>query len=191
MTTRGAPLSFTNNTGSPDSPRPDKNDLTALEAEGRQIPLKFIVLAAGVLIFACMVGVQVIGVLYLIVFPPAPPLPEGVVEVSHMSSDYGVDEWLYTTSEPACRVVQFYINEGTQCRFVPDCDAPVVPEISANAGNATQSVTRCVGERQVSIFAMRWQVVISVNSNLRTEFRLQREVYWTGSVPPLQQPELP
>jgi hypothetical protein len=137
------------------------------------------------------VGVQLFGVLYPIVFPPAPPLPAGVVEVSHTSSDYGVDEWLYTTTEPACRIVQFYADHGAQCLFVPECDVAVGPGLSSDSQSAARNVNRCVAEEKVSIFAMRWQVVIGVGANMLTQFRLQREVYWTGSVPPYQQAELP
>jgi len=184
-------LSPTSNTGNPD-PLPEHEDtLEELDEESRPIPLKLLIFASAVVILACVIGVPVIGVFYTIVFPPAPTVPDGAVEISHTSTDYGVDDWLYITSQPACEVVEYFVDQGAQCRFAPNCDQPANPDSSPNAENANVSVARCIGEKQVSIFEMRWQVVVAVNENLRTEFRLQREVFWTGSAPPLQQPEAP
>jgi hypothetical protein len=188
---KGRRLSLINSSGRPDPSLEESEDVIPTEDEQRPFPLKWILLSLLILGGACIIGFQVIGVLYVIVFPPTPPVPDGAVEVSHVNSDYGVDQWVYLTTEPACDVLRFYLNEGVQCRLTPNCDVAPATGAAPNTENTSQVVARCAAEEQASIFAMRWQLIIAISPSLRTEFRLEREVFWTGAAPPLQQPELP
>jgi hypothetical protein len=149
------------------------------------------------LALAVFIATQVIGVLYAIVFPPAPPLPDKTTVISHKNIAYGVDDWEYGTDQDACRVVQFYAEKGGACRAAPFQCAPNPSPDDLTPGQNTegQHVARCVGQTQFSVFAMRWEAIIAANYQAqgKTHFRLTREVYWTGAVPPqpAQQGELP
>lgn len=152
----------------------------------RSVPWKVILPGAVALALALIIGTQVIGILYSMIAPPAPPLPEGVKLLKHTSSDYGVDDWLYGVSQPACEVVRFYQEHDTNCRIVADncsSDVSITPESSE-----PNHVAQCVGEKRFSIFAMRWDVVIAsgYQEDGVTHFRLSREIYWTGDIPPKQ-----
>jgi hypothetical protein len=166
---------------------------TAPEDEGRGVPWKVIVLGLIALVLAVVIGTQVIGVLFVILFPPAPPLPANVTLVSHTNTDYGVDEWLYTSSQNVCDVLIFYMENGGQCRIAPlQCgDNRTDDESLTGADSSGQHIARCVSETTASIFAMRWQVVIATGStpDVWAQFRLQREIFWSGQVPPM--PEQP
>jgi hypothetical protein len=163
--------------------------------EGRGVPWKIIVLGVIALVLAVVIGTQVIGVLFVILFPPAPPLPANVTLVSHSNADYGVDEWLYTSNQNVCDVLIFYMERGGQCRIAPlQCgDNRTDDETLTGVDSSGQHIARCVGETTTSIFAMRWQAVIATGSTpeTRAQFRLQREIFWSGQVPPMpEQPEL-
>lgn len=150
----------------------------------RTIPWQVILLGVGALALALVIGSQVIGVLYSIIAPPLPPLPDGVTLLEHTSAAYGVDEWLYGTEQSACDVVRFYQNNGADCRLSSGgCEGVSDGEA---APTEPQSVAQCEGEKRFSIFAMYWHVNIATGyqQNGRTHFRLAREVFWTGSVPP-------
>jgi hypothetical protein len=191
MIEKGRRLSLISSSGKPDPSLEEPDAVIPSEDEQRPFPLKWILLSLVILGGACIIGFQIIGVLYVIVFPPTPPVPDGAVEVSHVNTDYGVDQWVYLTTEPACDVLRFYLNEGVQCRLAPNCDVAPATGAAPNTENTSQVVARCAAEEQASIFAMRWQLIIAISPSLRTEFRLEREVFWTGAAPPLQQPELP
>lgn len=170
----------TNKPGSPssadDAARPGR----------RFLPWQVILLGGAALALAVLIGTQVIGVLYSILAPPSPPLPEGARLLSHTGFDYGVDDWLYGTDERACTVARFYQEQGGVCRVsVGDCEG----DSSMRLGPAPaepQNVARCVGEVYFSIFAMRWEVTIAsgYEKDGQTRFSLSREVFWTGSIPP-------
>jgi hypothetical protein len=139
---------------------------------------------------AVLIGTQVIGVLYSIIAPPLPPLPEGARQLNHSSADYGVDDWLYGTDENACTVAQFFQERGAVCRVtVGECEGDPATLLGP-APAEPQNVARCVGEVYFSIFAMRWEVTIAggYEKDGQTHFGLSREVFWTGSIPP--RPEL-
>jgi len=154
--------------------------------------VSILILGAVAVLLAVVIGSQVIGVLYAIFFPPVTPLPEQVTLVSHTSADYGVDDWLYSSTDPACDIVRFYQDNGAQCRVAPlyctgEGQASVVVP-----NERTQNVGRCEVTQTFSIFALRYEVIVATgsNSDQASQFRLNREIYWTGAVPPYNPPSL-
>lgn len=180
-----------NNTGSDSAG--DVDSVTSLP-ENRRVPTKIIVLGAFAVIFALVVGSQVIGILYAIFFPPATPIPDQSTVVSHSSKDYGVDDWLYTSKLSACDVMHFYEQKDGVCRVAPVwCSEDSTSQSTPAGANTTgQNVARCVGTQQFSIFALRWEVVIATGATAdqATQFRIGREIFWTGAVPPYTPPSL-
>jgi hypothetical protein len=88
------------------------------------------------------------------------------------------------------------MEKDGECRIAPlqcDADAPTDDTTFSSAGEPNQHIARCVGETKASIFAMRWQAIIATgpSSDVPTQFRLTREVYWIGQIPPLVQPDQP
>lgn len=161
----------TPNAGSPDP----------LNSRRGLLPLIFAGLAVALAIF---VGTQVIGVLYNIVFPPPPPRPDGVVELERVNEAHGVDTWQYATAQDACSVMRFYESEGGTCNYAPDrCEGGFVDLSTVVAGD---NVGQCEGTANFSIFALQWEAVIATgySDENPTRFRLSREVFWTGEVPP-------
>jgi len=151
-------------------------------------PLLLLVLAmlvAGSL----AIGFQAFGILYSIALPPAPPLPDDVIEVRHDNIDYGVDDWLYRSSSDACDIVAFYESQGGECRLVPNqC---VGDDGAVSYSRSSQQVATCIGEVEFSIFAYRWEANIATGyqqEDGQTQFNLLREVFWTGAVPPRLDP---
>ncbi|MBC8170697.1 MAG: hypothetical protein H7X77_03460 [Anaerolineae bacterium] len=145
------------------------------------LPLLLAIIAVGLAVF---VGAQVIGVLYSMVFPPAPPRPASLTELSHTSEAYGVDMWAYGTADDACVVARFFITSGGECVFAPTvCDAGFVNNSSMQPGS---NVAQCSGVTAFSIFAMRWEAIIAAGykDGNPTQFKLSREIFWTGEVPP-------
>src|SRR5689334_8478121 len=180
-----------NNTGS-DSPD-ESIESTALPAT-RRVPVPIIIFGLIAIVLAVVIGSQVIGVLYAIFFPPAAPVPDQVTLVSHTSKDYGTDDWLYTSNKlSACDVVHYYESKEGQCRIAPtwctDANSIQTPAGSSSVG---QNVARCVATQNFSIFALRWEVIIATGatSNESSQFRLNREIFWTGAVPPNNPPSL-
>ena len=180
-----------NNTGS-DSPV-EANEAAPLPTN-RRVPARIIVLGLIAIVFAVVIGSQVIGVLYAIFFPPAAPIPDQVTLVSHNSKDYGTDDWLYSSNKlSACDVVHYYESKEGQCRIAPtwctDTNSVQTPTGSSSVG---QNVARCVATQNFSIFALRWEVVIATGAtpNETSQFRLNREIFWTGAVPPNNPPSL-
>lgn len=179
-----------NNTGSDSSL--ETNEANSLP-EGRRVPTKIIVMGLIAIVFAVVIGSQVIGILYAIFFPPAPPIPDQVTLVSHSSKDYGVDDWFYTSNQQACDVLHYYESKEGQCRVAPiACGTSETPSAAKDVNGVGQNVARCIGTQNFSIFALRWEVVIATGaaSSNETEFRLNREIYWTGAVPPSNPPSL-
>jgi hypothetical protein len=192
---KASQLSHTTNPGNLDpQPENDTEQVTSAPHQ-RTVPWRIIVVGIVALLLAVFIGTQVLGVLYVIVFPPVPPLPGDVTLVSHANTDYGVDTWLYDSRQKPCDVLTYYMNSGGECRLTPsECgdtkDKSLVADDPSAAG---QNIARCVGVSNVSIFAMRWMAIIATgpSSDLPTEFRIEREVYWTGEVPPIPQQEQP
>lgn len=180
----------TNKTGSPD---PETEVETPAESDGaveRPVGWHWVIIGGVVIVVALYIAVQVISVLYAIAFPPGPPLPTDTALESHSSTDYGVDDWLYNSTVKApCEVINFYIAAGAECRLAPlFCGDTTDPnQISLSGVNTSgQNVGRCHGEIKFSIFAMSYDVVIANGDTpeVKTRFRLAREVFWSGSVPP-------
>lgn len=181
-----------NRPGSPDTP-PEQLDEAESRLGGRRPPLHIILLGVLALALAVFIATQVLGILYAIVLPPPPPLPDAVTVISHTNTAYGVDEWLYSTISAPCQVVIFYEEQGSTCRTAPGwcalTDQPQ-PDESVNFGGVyNQHVALCSGASKFSIFAMSWDVAISTGSgpDELTNFRIAREIYWTGGVPPRPQ----
>lgn len=155
----------------------------AVDRRGRGgwLPIVLAVLAVALAVF---IGSQVIGVLFAIVFPADAPLPENVVELEHESASYGVDEWYYSTATDACAIVRFYEANGGECRVAPGlCNSGFVEGGFLTEG---QNVAQCEGQVEFSLFAMEWYANIATGygEDQPTRFRLEREVFWGGQVPP-------
>lgn len=160
-------------------------------SEKRSVPLKLIVIGIANLVFALFVGTQVLGVLVAILFPPSPPVPDNLTQVSHTSVAYGVGEWLYETPVSACDIVRYYQDQQGTCSIAPLwCGDDRSSDQSFSGVNTTgQHVARCYGVIRFSLFAMQWQAIIATadNPEYQTEFRLVSEIFWTGDVPPIPQ----
>jgi hypothetical protein len=183
-------LSNTPINGSPESDAEFKSSTstevthTEIEQPAASRPGIGCVLAALLaVIFALYMGLQVIGVLFSIAAPPQPPLPEDARQVEYSSTAYGVDEWVYTTQQDACRVFEYYQDLSAECSLLSNLCRTETSDASASS---PLNVARCSGEVVFSIFAMRWNAVIATGYNAEepTHFRLSREVYWTGEIPP-------
>lgn len=166
----------------------DKSKNIQNETPTSRSPVLFVAII-GVLIISLIIGFQAFGILFSIVFPPSPPLPDDVIEVRHDNIDYGVDDWLYRTSMNACDVARYYEQQGGECRFTPHvCGGE---DESVTFGSATQQVAACSGEVSFNIFAYRWEANIATGYQFEdgeTQFNILREVFWTGSVPPRLDP---
>ena len=146
----------------------------------------FLIGLVSVLLVFLVIGFQAFGILYSIVFPPKPPLPQNVTEVRHTPVDHGVDEWLYQTSDDACDIAQYYEQAGGVCHFPSEsCNRQASDEIRFSTSG--EHVATCIGVEQFNIFAYRWEANIADSYQSEegsTKFTLIREVFWTGAVPP-------
>lgn len=131
---------------------------------------------------AFFVGVQVFGILFAILFPPMPPVLADANLVSSTNHDYGVDDWVYETDINACDVAAFYLEAGGTCRFPP----ATCSDITFVIPQTNQHIARCIGDMEFSLFAMRWRALIATGdqSGAPTIFRISREIFWTGEIPP-------
>jgi hypothetical protein len=190
---RGKLLSHMNRSGNPESL--PLEDAEVDQPEQRTVPWKIIILGVIALVLAVVIATQVLGVLYVIIFPPAPPLPGDLTLVSHTNVDYGVDEWLYLSSQNSCDVLIFYTANGGECRIAPMQCVETRTDDPNMTGESTfgQHIARCIGETKASIFAMRWQAIIATGPDAETptQFRLIREVFWSGQIPPLPNLQVP
>ncbi len=160
----------TANGGSPDD-----------QDERQGMPWGWLALGILALALAALIGPPVIGVLFALMVPPEPPVPEGARLLNYTSEAYGADTWTYDTDQDVCQLGQFFQQQGGQC--------PVLPSRCAADGTQSQSedyIAQCYGDIEFSIFALRWQFEIPVRTiqRQRTEFSLSREVFWTGDLPP-------
>jgi hypothetical protein len=156
------------------------------EATGFRLPLKLVIILIVALVLALIISTQIIGVFYSILFPPNPPLFGNVQLVSHRSPDYGVDTWHYTAAVNPCEVVSYYESNGSTCSLAPYWCTGSVEADRPSANLTNDYVAECIGTQYFSIFAMRWIVNIAAGNNPDSEaqFRLDREVFWSGVVPP-------
>jgi hypothetical protein len=142
-----------------------------------------ITLAALLVIVALWIGSQFIGVLYAMIFPPQPPRPGNITQLEHVNDAYGVDEWLYASSEDACEITRYYQQTGADCTASPGfCSSVIEGRTIPSRGT---NVAQCQGAISFSIFAMEWHANIAAGYEEETpsRLRLSREVYWTGTVP--------
>ena len=153
----------------------------------RPVPLRVLLLGIAALLFTIFVGAQVFPVLFAILFPPAAPLIENANLVSHQNQDYGVDEWVYTSDKAACEVVHYYQEKGGDCIISQACNPPSRDQNQSLPRSSSDETSRCTGQMKFSLFALRWEAIITpvVSPDYKTEFHLSREIFWTGSVPPL------
>lgn len=153
-----------------------------------RVPVGLLILGIIAVGLALVIGSQVIGVLYSIFFPPSPPLPKNVTEISHDNPTYGADDWLYNAVDKPCDVVAYYQSQGGNCRIAPLWCADEREADSTQSGHDSrhQNVARCTGNESFSIFSMHWQVTIATGDSEQfpTLFRLNREVYWGGGIAP-------
>lgn len=137
---------------------------------------------AGIIVaaLALLIGAQAVGVLYALAAPPDAPLPADVRQLSSQHEAHGVDSAIYSTRRPACEIVAFYREAGGQCTLEPGwCGAG-----DANtAEKYADPVAQCSGRTDFSIFAMRWQAVISAGyyGEEQTQLEVSRTVFWTGA----------
>lgn len=175
-----------------DTARADAADAEA-EAEvdtavGCRPPLWLILLAFGVVVLAVVIGLQVFGVLYGLLFPPDAPRPDDVVRLAHETIDTQVYEWRYETGLDPCALIAFYEAEGSTCSVVSGaCQAgryvPPLYEVDAFA--------HCEGVQTFSVFALRWRVTIEPVYRAAPEgstFTLLSEVLWGGAPRPTSTP---
>jgi hypothetical protein len=160
------------NTGNPDPP-------------AARIPWLVLILVVLALILALYIGTQVIGVLFGIASPPEPPLPGGAQEISHSSREHGLDDWVYASHQNACEVVDFLRESGGVCEVDPVwCfDGG---NLTPRPGSGKQRVASCSADTKFSIFAMRWQAIITAgySADGQTRLEISREISWSGSLPP-------
>jgi hypothetical protein len=180
-------LSSISPNGSPDpdtQPQAPTKDLAETVQPLSSRPSMGCILAALVAVaLAVYIGLQVIGVLFSIASPPQPPRPENARQIDYTSTAYGVDEWIYTTQQDACEVTAYYESLGAMCSLIGNfCNAGRITTRSASS----QNVAQCSGELDFSIFATRWNAVIATGygEETPTHFRLSREIFWTGNIPP-------
>jgi hypothetical protein len=129
-------------------------------------------------VLALYVGLQVISVLYGIIMPPLPPLPGSAREISHESSDYGIDRWTYASTSEVCGLLLFYETNGGMCRTAPgQCGRTGTDQVESPA------VAQCSGETPFSLFTMRWSAALYGAEGQETELDVSREVYWIGTGP--------
>lgn len=149
-----------------------------------------IALAAILIVIAVLVGVQILGVLYGLLFPPLPPVPDSFTLLQSTSTSYGVDDWLYASSEDACRIARDYERAGATCVIAPGvCDSGFLQLDEPRAGS---NIARCSGELHWSIFAQRYFANIAggYSDDQPTRIRVEREIFWTGAIPEAAQVQL-
>lgn len=169
-----------NNSGNPDNPT------VVSETEANAAPARrfarWLVPVVGILAvgIAVLIASQVIGVFYAIIFPPHPPLPDNLTEISRNSEAYGVDEWIYSTNQNSCELIAYYQDLAGFCRISPSGCAGAI-----TTSGSGDFVGRCSGEIFFSIFAMTWYVDISTGyqDGPPTHLKVKREVYWSGEIP--------
>jgi len=170
-----------NSSGHPNPESPQPHD-----APRGKIPVWVgLVALVGAVIFAFVVGVQIIGALYALIAPPAPPVPAGVVEMEHLNTRHGADEWLYGTQADPCAVTAFYAELGATCTPVGTlCEGARLTVDAARVPITTQVAT-CTYQGTVSVFTYAYKVGVwaGYGAVSPTRFRVTREVFWGGGAP--------
>lgn len=144
----------------------------------------FLLFAVVAVVAIVLFAQPFITILYNIVVPPRPALPQNLIETSHINYDYGVDEWLYTVDEHPCAVLDFYQQQGVVCQVTPlQCNRSETT--SQEFSIASGLVARCTGETDFSLFSMDWWILIMQNADdvNKTNLDVWREVNWISSNP--------
>ena len=162
------------NAGSPNEPEQSTGGIPLLAA-----------LLAGLVavIFIALIGPRLVGILFAIISPPEPPVPDSIRLLGYYRDVYGTDTWQYDTGADVCELVTFYMEQGGICPVMP-------PRCSADSSGSQSDdfIARCSGELDFSIFAMRWgfDVPLRTAPGGTLRFEVTREIFWTGDVPPQQ-----
>jgi hypothetical protein len=151
-------------------------------SSARRPPFLAIILLVPVVALAFYIGTNVLSVLYGVVAPPLPPLPPYMDQISHDSPAYGVDNWKYTSTEGACQLVKYVIDNGGTCQIAP-MQCGDYRELHTEFSIATSVVARCSGKMNFSIFNEQWWSLVTRTIDDKAKFELNREVYWLGTGP--------
>ena len=146
-------------------------------------PLWVIGLAVVAIVIALVIGLQVFRALYGLVFPPDPPLPDEITELSHNNKGHGYDEWSYASPLNACELTTFYIEQGSNCVIT---EGMCTDDRYQSPGYSLESAATCYGTATYSVFGLRWEVIISTKWSQdgdSTTFELERETLWAGPAP--------
>lgn len=147
-------------------------------------PLVVLLLALLIaVVLALIFGVQLLGVVSGLVFPPDPPLPQGSTELSSQNLAHGLDEWTYRTTRSPCAVAAFYADMGGDCQF---SEAYCETGLFDSPGRSVPEVATCTGSETVSIFGMQWRAMIYtriIYGEEGTYVDLRREMLWNGPPP--------
>lgn len=164
-----------NSTGNP------SEDIVA--PSGERPSLLLVVVSLVLVAVALFVASQIIGVLWALVFPALPPVPPGVTELEYEAEVYGVDSWLYGTSDDACTIVTYYEEAGGNCRVAPGICEEDAERIDPRSRG--ENAGRCTGRTEFSLFQMSWEANIATGyeGEHSTHFRVSREVFWIGTIP--------
>ncbi|MDZ4763699.1 MAG: hypothetical protein SGI73_04045 [Chloroflexota bacterium] len=157
--------------GAPPSPK---------DESPRRFPFVAVIVGVAALALALYVATQVIGVLYGIIAPPAPPLPSDVQQTSYTNRAHGVDTWSYSVPMEACAVARYYVSLGATCEYaLMQCTAGETDPTPFSASEI--GIARCTGETKFSIFTMGYTIAISHSMGALTtsQIEVEREVYWT------------
>ncbi len=142
----------------------------------RTVPLRVLLAGLAAVLLAVIIGTQVLPILYALLFPPPPPVPENVTLLSHTSADHGADEWLYQANQSACEAVKFFQGQGGICQIASECNPP--PELAL----LSTRISSCVGQMTFSGFAMRWNAEITPDGET-SQIKISRQVFWSGVIP--------
>lgn len=174
----------------PDS-KPDNETIQTTTGDDERISWSWVALLGMVGVLLCgalVMGVQLIGLFYSVLWPPIPPRPPDITELQYESRAYGVDTWHYGSAASACDIMRFYADAGGVCQRLSSC---------YDGDTRLHYGATCRGELAFSQFLMRWRMEIgdSRDSAYTTRFTLSREIFWGGQVPPdmdsLNRPALP
>lgn len=174
-------------TGSGDSSeQTQQSDLP--EDSRRSVPLTILGLGILGLVVAILVGTQALPVLYAMLFPPQPPVPQSAQEISKQAVGDGLDRWNYLVDDQACNTLQFYHDLNAQCTVSPDwCGGGTSTDLTNVPNLPRQRIAECTSDKTYAVFAMRWQAVIytaDTESDRKTRIEMSRQVYWGGVLPP-------
>ena len=164
-----------NNAGNPKTSA-DKNKTK------RQPRRAALTMAAGTLVLAVslIVSVQVFSVLYGLILPPMPPVPDAARELQHENLSYGQDEWRYGVDQNACEVVRFYIQQQPDaCELPPICSGDAEDEANLPLRS---SIATCGATMGFSAFTLNWQAVIYPAAPAGTSsVYVTRQINWNSS----------